>query len=292
MKTIKKLVLVLAFCWPVGLFAQTNIYVSPKGNDANKGSQTNPFASISKAVAEARKKSGAVVIYLTEGAYYLKGPEVFTSDDSRNEYESLTITNFENKKVTVTGSIALNLKWKQYKNGIWQAKVKQDLIFDELFINGQLQRMARYPNYDSKAQYYGGTAADAVSKERAARWKSPGGGYVHALHCSMWGDFHYRITGKNEKDEPILEGGWQNNRRMPMHDKYRFVENVFEEKLRHLKLLVYLNLRVRKQSRLKISALRGLPLRKPCVRLWKIKNRCCVATGLFTVGVPCFTMER
>ena len=229
MKTIKKLVLVLSFCLPIGLFAQTNIYVSPKGNDANKGSQTNPFASISKAVAEARKKSGAVVIYLTEGAYYLKGPEVFTSDDSRNEYESLTITNFENKKVTVTGSIALNLKWKQYKNGIWQAKVKQDLIFDELFINGQLQRMARYPNYDSKAQYYGGTAADAVSKERAARWKSPGGGYVHALHCSMWGDFHYRITGKNEKDEPILEGGWQNNRRMPMHDKYRFVENVFEE---------------------------------------------------------------
>jgi len=169
------------------------------------------------------------VIYLTEGAYYLKGPEVFTSDDSRNEYESLTITNFENKKVTVNGSVVLNLKWRTYKNGIWQAKVEQDFIFDELFINGQLQRMARYPNYDSKAQYYGGTAADAVSKERAARWKSPGGGYVHALHCSMWGDFHYRITGKNEKDEPILEGGWQNNRRMPMHDKYRFVENVFEE---------------------------------------------------------------
>ena len=25
------------------------------------------------------------------------------------------------------------------------------------------------------------------------------------------------------------EGGWQNNRRMGMHDKYRFVENIFEE---------------------------------------------------------------
>jgi len=55
------------------------------------------------------------------------------------------------------------------------------------------------------------------------------GGYVHALHCSQWGDFHYLITGKNDKGEPALEGGWQNNRRMPMHDKYRFVENVFEE---------------------------------------------------------------
>ncbi|HJV77451.1 MAG TPA: DUF1565 domain-containing protein [Paludibacter sp.] len=229
MKTIKKLLFAVIFLCPIGLFAQTNFYVSQKGNDANKGTQTKPFASISKAVAEARKTSGAVVIYMTEGTYYLNGPVVFKSDDSRKENESLTIINFENQKVVIAGSVVLNLKWEAYKNGIWQAKVKQDLIFDQLFVNGQLQHMARYPNYDPKAQYFGGTAADAVSKERAARWKSPEGGYVHALHCSQWGDFHYFITGKNDKGEPALEGGWQNNRRMPMHDKYRFVENVFEE---------------------------------------------------------------
>jgi hypothetical protein len=60
--------------------------------------------------------------------------------------------------------VAFNLKWKAYKNGIWQAKVEQDLIFDELFVNGQLQRMARYPNYDSTAHYFGGTADDALLK--------------------------------------------------------------------------------------------------------------------------------
>jgi len=220
---------ILIILWPVSLLAQTNIYVSPKGNDASKGTLTKPFVSISKAVAEARKTKGKVVVNLVEGTYYLNQPIVFTSDDSKKENESLTITNFENRKVTIKGSVALNLKWKAYKNGIWQAKVEQDLIFDELFVNGRLQRMARYPNYDPKAQYYGGTAADAVSKERTARWKSPEGGYVHALHCSQWGDFHYLITGKNAKGEPILEGGWQNNRRMPMHDKFRFVENIFEE---------------------------------------------------------------
>ena len=31
------------------------------------------------------------------------------------------------------------------------------------------------------------------------------------------------------KGELTLEGGWQNNRRMGMHEKYRFVENIFEE---------------------------------------------------------------
>jgi hypothetical protein len=89
--------------------------------------------------------------------------------------------------------------------------------------------MARYPNYDSSAHYLGGTAEDVLSPQRIARWKSPEGGYVHALHPSQWGDVHYLITGKNEKGELVLEGGWQNNRRMGMSEKYRFVENVFEE---------------------------------------------------------------
>ncbi|HEY5508781.1 MAG TPA: PDZ domain-containing protein [Paludibacter sp.] len=231
MKVIVKIIFVAfaSLMLSISVQAQVNYYVSPAGNDAGKGTQTKPFASICKAVVEARKTKGKVGINLQEGTYYLSQPIVFTSDDSRKENESLTITNFRNQKVTVSGSVPLKLKWEAYKNGIWQAKVSQDLIFDELFVNGELQRMARYPNYDPKAQYYGGTAADAVSKERAARWKSPEGGYVHALHCSQWGDFHYLIKGKNDKGEPALEGGWQNNRRMPMHDKYRFVENVFEE---------------------------------------------------------------
>ena len=229
MNSIQKIVIALAFLWPAGLLAQTTIYVSPKGNDANEGSKGKPLALISKAVVEARKTSGEVVVYLMEGTYYLSQPVVFTAEDSRNEGETLTITNFENQEVAISGSVVLNLKWSPFKNGIWQTKVTQDLVFDQLFVNGQLQRMARYPNYDSTARFLGGTSEDAISKERAVNWSSPEGGYVHALHQSEWGDFHYIITGKNEKGEPALEGGWQNNRRMGMHKKYRFVENIFEE---------------------------------------------------------------
>ena len=229
MKVVKKTLFAVIFLSPIGLFAQTNIYVSPKGNDTNKGTQTKPFASISKAVAETHKTKGKVVVNLLEGTYYQNQPIVFTPSDSRKENESLTITNFKNQKVSVNGSVALNLKWETYKNGIWQAKVNQDLIFDELFVNGQLQQMARYPNLDPKAHYFGGTAADAISKERVAGWKSPKGGYVHAIHPCEWGDIHYVITGKDEKGEVTLEGGWQNNRKMGMHQKFRFVENIFEE---------------------------------------------------------------
>jgi hypothetical protein len=227
--TIKKTLLAMVFCWPVALFAQTKFYVSPKGNDANSGTQAKPFASIEKAMAAVRKTSGPVVIYFLQGTYYLNKPIVFTSADSRKKNEPLTITNFKKQEVIINGGVPLNLKWEKYKNGIWKANVKQDLIFDELFVNGQLQRMARYPNFDSTARFLGGTAADAVSKEKAAGWQSPAGGYVHALHRSEWGDFHYLIKGKNDQNELALEGGWQNNRRMGMHDKHRFVENIFEE---------------------------------------------------------------
>ncbi len=49
-------------------------------------------------------------------------------------------------------------------------------------------------------------------RTRVKKWKNPEGGYFHAMHSHDWGDFHYRITGKNEKGELQLEGGWQNNR--------------------------------------------------------------------------------
>lgn len=218
----------LLFC-STSLFAQTSFYVAPNGNDASQGTKKKPFASINKAVTEARKISGNVDICLTGGTYYLDQPIVFTSGDSRKESEKLTIKSFDNQKVVISGSEILNLKWKAYKNGIWQAKVTQNLIFDQLFVNGQLQRMARYPNFDSTAQYYGGFAADAVSKERAALWKLPEGGFIHALHSSKWGDYHYLIKGKDKQGELVLEGGWQNNRQMGMHNEYRFVENIFEE---------------------------------------------------------------
>ena len=37
------------------------------------------------------------------------------------------------------------------------------------------------------------------------------------------------ITGKDKDGNVTYEGGWQNNRRMGMHDSIRFVENIFEE---------------------------------------------------------------
>jgi hypothetical protein len=210
--------------------AQTTLYVSTKGNDRNAGTESKPFASISTAVAKARKIAGAVDIRIYAGKYYLSQPISFTADDSRKDGEPLTLTNVDQQQVIISGSTVLkNLNWKIYKNGIWQTKISQELIFDAMFVNGALKHMARYPNYDTAAQFLNGTAADAISNKRVARWKAPAGGYVHALHNALWGDLHYKILSKKDSDQLVLEGGWQNNRRSDMHDRYRYVENIFEE---------------------------------------------------------------
>ncbi len=130
----------------------------------------------------------------------------------------------------ISGGVKLErLAWQPYQNGILKAQVPDDLRTEEIFINGERQILARYPNFDPSAQYFDGFAADAISPSRVARWTDPGGGYYHAMHPYMWGDFTWRITGKDAQGKLTLEGGWQNNRGAAEHRTIRFVENIFEE---------------------------------------------------------------
>jgi hypothetical protein len=236
MNVLRNSLLGLVFLCAAAGGAET-YYVSVAGDDANPGAKDKPFMTVQKArdaVRAARDKAtGPITVLLLSGTYYLSEPLVFTPADSGTKAAPITYSAAPGEKAIISGGMQLDLKWKPYKDGIMQAEVanvKEGKIpFDQLFINGKRQRMARYPNFDPKAQYYGGTAADAISPERGKRWSNPVGAYVHALHRALWGDFHYRITGVDAKGNVKMEGGFQNNRRMGMHDKYRFVENVFEE---------------------------------------------------------------
>ncbi len=211
--------------------AAKDIYVSVKGNDKNPGTQTLPFATLERAKLEARKyKQEQVTVHITKGTYYLDKPLVFTPADNRNEQWPLVFIALSGHTPVIKGSRRLSLVFKPYKDGILQAPLPVSLpTVDQLFINDSLQVLARYPNYQHNVLPLHGTAADAISPERVARWSNPAGGYIHALHSSEWGGMHYRITGKKEDGSLQLEGGWQNNRPSAMHNKYRYVENIFEE---------------------------------------------------------------
>ena len=237
MKNHINLFLILGIFALSALFSCTSkdIYVSFSGNDTNSGTMEKPFATIKKAKIEARKINKSVNIILREGTYYLTEKKMITSQDSRSKNAPLVIKSYPGEKVVISGAIHLKLNWEVYKDGIWMAKVNEDFLFDQLYVNGKAQRMARYPNYDATARIFGGTSADAISPERVAKWQSPAGGIVHTIHPSEWGSYHYIIKGKDNKNILTLERKIHNEDRKftsltaPMHPKSRFVENIFEE---------------------------------------------------------------
>lgn len=210
------------------LSAQSQFYVAATGKDTGDGSLQNPLKDISAALEKARTEPGDVLIYLREGKYILDKPIVFTPQDG-NDNRQLWVKAYPGEKVVLTGGIPLSLTWKPYQRGIMKANVKGDFIMDMLIADGQIRPMARYPNYDEKAVRFNGTSARATAPERVKKWKNPKGGYLHAMHKHDWGDFHYRITGKDKQGMLAMEGGWQNNRQSGLHPDNRMVENIFEE---------------------------------------------------------------
>ena len=203
-------------------------YVAPAGNDANPGTLEKPFASLLRAQLAVRENPGTVL--LRGGTYYLPATLVFTAQDSGTKAAPVIFQAYQNEQPVVSGGVKLEkLDWQPYTNGIFQTPVPADLQTEEIFVNGQRQILARYPNYDPTAKYFDGYASDAISPERVARWADPAGGYFHAMHPALWGDFTWRITGKDADGILTMEGGWQNNRGAAAHRQIRFVENIFEE---------------------------------------------------------------
>jgi hypothetical protein len=211
--------------------ATTDFYVSPAGSDAYPGSRSRPFLTLSRARKAVRqvKSRGAVNVYLRGGVYYLPDTLVFTPEDSGTAQAPVTWQAWQKEVPVLSGGVRLAPAWEAYRGGIVKAHLPFALDTDQLFVNGERQQLARYPNFDPAVRHFNGYAADAFSPDRAARWSDPRGGFIHAMHLHEWGDFHYVITGKDAANEVTYEGGWQNNRRLGMHATYRMVENIFEE---------------------------------------------------------------
>lgn len=213
---------------PLGALAQP-YYVAPTGRDTDPGTLGQPFATLKRAQQAARARPGPV--FLRGGTHYLADTLTFTSADSGTAAAPTVYAAYADEQPVISGGVRLTqLDWRPTGDGhSFAAKVPADLATEEIFVNGERQILARYPNYDPAAKYFDGFAADAISKERAARWADPTGGYFHAMHPALWGDFTWRITGKDATGEVTKEGGWQNNRGGAVHKSIRFVENIREE---------------------------------------------------------------
>ena len=157
-------------------------------------------------------------VTLSAGRYYLTEPLIF---ENRNR-----LSIHAEDDAVIIGGYPAQTAWEQISENIYRAPLTSPDRVDGLVVGGVSYHMARYPHADESAGILQGTRADCLAF--AKRSAHPAGGYLHALHCHMWGGVHYEITGVEADGSLALRGGWQNNRPMGMHEEYRFIENILE----------------------------------------------------------------
>ncbi|SDU76727.1 PDZ domain-containing protein [Jiangella alkaliphila] len=211
---------------------QRLLHVAPDGQDRGPGNERHPYRTLEHAQQQARgwlSRGLTVNVVLHEGVYRLTETLRFDARDSGRDGAPVRWTSAPGADVTVTGATELAEPWTPFRDGIYVAEVGTGRDFDQLYVNGERQVLARYPNIDPGQPVLDGYAADALSPQRVATWSDPTTGYVRALHCNDWGGNSFRIDGVNADHTLQLTWVGDNNRSNCMHGSKRVVENIFEE---------------------------------------------------------------
>ncbi|MFI1093776.1 right-handed parallel beta-helix repeat-containing protein [Streptomyces sp. NPDC020917] len=197
-----------------------NLYVAPDGSDGNAGrSAQQPLASLQGAQSAARRatRSGLPVhVWIKGGSYHLGRTLQFDDRDSGRPGAPVTYSAYPGEKVVLSGGRQLHPHWSTYQGGIQVADVGSGLSLDGLFVDGQRQTLARYPNYDPGTAVLGGstTMQDLAAEAKAKGWTDVTAGDVRALHCNTWGGASFHITGMAADGSLGMKWVGDNNRNL------------------------------------------------------------------------------
>lgn len=224
----------LCFC-PIACVSPDDGYTRSlailKVNPNAKDDTQDHFTTLSDALIAARKLRGedvTVEVVLADGIHYISEPVIIDASLSGEEGKPFLIRSSSERGATLSGAKPVKLDWQSIDENIYVAQVTES-GFDALFIEGERQTRARYPNYNAEITPYGGFSADVISPERVASWANPTTGIFHALHDGRWGGWHHKVEGVDENGELVLSPGAGNNRPSEPHPDFRYIENIFEE---------------------------------------------------------------
>ena len=99
------------------LSSRDSIIVSPTGADDAPGSLAHPIRTLDRALALSRSR-GRSTILLRAGTYELTQPLHITAANA-----PLRIANYAQEEAILSGGTRLQLGWRPYRNGIFQATV-------------------------------------------------------------------------------------------------------------------------------------------------------------------------
>ncbi|MCX4534422.1 PDZ domain-containing protein [Streptomyces sp. NBC_01669] len=211
-------------------------HVSPTGSDKANGSAAKPFRTLERVQKAVRtslrtavRQGRPVDVVVHGGTYRVQSTLRFGAADSGTAKAPVRYVAAPGERVVISGGRSLAPQWRSYSGAVEVADIGAGLDFDGLFLDGERQTLARYPNHDPDTAILGGYASDAISAQRVARWKNPTTALVRGLHNGMWGGNSFKVTGVKADGTPDLDWVGDNNRGSGLHGTYRMVENVFEE---------------------------------------------------------------
>ncbi len=125
---------------------RTEFYVSPDGNDSNRGTQKRPFLSLQKAIdAIPTDQPGDYKIWLADGTYQLNKEIVVSSDRFNSQDIHMAIKAETGSTPVISGGIKPE-DWIRNRDGFWELSIVSEKGPEELYINGNRALRARFPN--------------------------------------------------------------------------------------------------------------------------------------------------
>ena len=113
-------------------------YVSNDGDDKASGTKARPFRTIQHAINLARPGN---IITIRGGTYR----ERLRFNDVHGALDApITITNYQDEDVILTGAEPISSSWVVHEGNIWKTKVDFDV--SQLFLDGSMLTAARWPN--------------------------------------------------------------------------------------------------------------------------------------------------
>src|SRR6267154_3483446 len=129
-------------------------WISTDGNDANPGTEQEPFLTLQRARDAVRAlpalafKDQDVYVYIKEGTYRLQKPLVLTSEDSGHYGHDVVYSAAPNEDPVISGAIQINTPWTLYDGtlGIYRTQIGS-YRSRQLYVNGSRATRAKTTLY-------------------------------------------------------------------------------------------------------------------------------------------------
>ena len=236
------------FLFGKNLYAQSEqiVFVSMSGSDKNPGTIEKPFATPEKAFETIKKArqiqtEASFTVFFREGTYFRKNSLELLTEISGKESAPFIIRNYENEKVVfhggkridgskaklTTNKSVLSRLLPEVQGKVWEINLKKQGVTDygtmkkhgfgspvdvapiELFIDGEPQWLARYPNkgedhlaigkiYDGGSiprdgDYSNRGGEFGFEYDRPERWKQADEIWIHGKFSYGFNDDHLKI---------------------------------------------------------------------------------------------------